>query len=187
MRETAKGLNCRDGEADTPAAPPLPSPQDAEGHAELISLLRDNRPARIVWLDDELTLREAGGMILRLYFKDYALVECSTGDEAWGELSREDPDVFITDNHHTGLSVPEMLERLAENKAKYPVIIASAYQGLEERLLKCAGPNLKVFFLTKPWTAEQLRQVLLIHLGPGDSPQQQSRQGESAANRKDKI
>ena len=80
---------------------PLPAsgltlnPQDAEGHAEPISLSRDNRPARIVWLDDEPTIHDVAKVIFDSTFKDYALVQCSTGDEAWEELLREAPDIFF--------------------------------------------------------------------------------------------
>jgi response regulator of citrate/malate metabolism len=65
----------------------------------------------------------------------------------------------------------EMLQLLAARKVKYPVFVISAHDTMIQReaIKECADQGLNVSYLSKPWTIEQLRALLLKHLGPGDN------------------
>ncbi len=119
------------------------------------------RPLRIVVLDDEPLFQEFYRMLLQDWYEGIVVVRCHNGHEAWAELSRADPDLFITDRAHTGMSCGEMLKRLAERKAKFPIFLISAGVAfLGEAALRSAGENLNFSSWDKPPDVYQLRQAL---------------------------
>jgi CheY-like chemotaxis protein len=130
---------------------------------ELISLARGTRPERIIHLDDEPFVRDATKLMLDFYFKDYVTVECSTGDDAWNEISRQNPDLLITDYSHCGMRIEEMLSLLSRQSAKFPILIMSAFLGgcpdAKERLLSQA--DFSITLLNKPFLAEELKVEVL--------------------------
>jgi CheY-like chemotaxis protein len=116
-------------------------------------------PLRVVVLDDEESVWIMYRTILETFYKEVTVVGCHTGDEAWEELSRKDPDLFITDLHHNGMSCPEMLGCLANRKAKYPILIISGYKFPGERW-RGWGSGLNVSYLTKSLEIARFRQVV---------------------------
>jgi CheY-like chemotaxis protein len=107
------------------------------------------------------------------------------GLKAWQELVREDPAFLIMDINRPGLDGIETLRRLAERKAKYPILVASGNLSGETQgqARDCAGPKLNVTFLSKPFSSKELRTELSKHFGtldnsgihwsvhtPGDAP-----------------
>ena len=66
---------------------------------------------RVVILDDEEFVRAAYSMILRHWFEAIDLHMFGDAASAWDELARNEPDLFITDIHHAGMSCSEMLGR----------------------------------------------------------------------------
>jgi len=122
---------------------------------------RKSRPLRIVILDDENELRETYRVMLQIWYEGVVVVQCQGGDEAWEELSRADPALFITDRNHTGMSCGEMLERLAERKAKFPIFLISGGAFLlGEAALRSARENLNFSSWDKPLDVYQFRQAL---------------------------
>jgi DNA-binding NarL/FixJ family response regulator len=119
MEETAKGLNCRDGEGSRLAAQP-----------------RKAAPARIVLVDDEDCYTEVVEMAIHQRFKNVIVHTFHNRDEAWQALLRSDPDLLITDMNndnvpaqlrrpYMGMSGWKMLPLLAERKVKYPILVVS--------------------------------------------------------------
>jgi DNA-binding NtrC family response regulator len=145
-----------------------PNPRKTQ---HLISLARPNRTARIVLLDDDSAARDLVRTMLPLWFRDYLLIECTTGDEAWREITRHTPDLLITDYGHTGYSFEELLHRFYRSRSKFPILLSSLYVGacpeLQQRLL--FFPGYSITPLNKPFRPEALKfQVLkaLPHVNP---------------------
>jgi CheY-like chemotaxis protein len=147
---------------------------------------RNSRPLRIVLVDDEDWFTGMVERAIHHSFKNVIVHTFHNRDEAWQELLRADPDLVITDMNndnlpflhrpYLGMSGWEMLPLLAERKVKYPILVVSGsflMEGVESKARECAGPDLNVSFLTKPFTLKQFNLELLKHLGPGDNPQRQ--------------
>jgi CheY-like chemotaxis protein len=147
-----------------------PNPRQTQ---HLISLARPDRTARIVLLDDDPATRDLVRTMLPLWFRDYRLLECTTGDEAWREITRHAPDLFITDYGHTGYSFEELLHRFYRRRSKFPILLSSLYVGacpeLQQRLL--AFPGYSIALLNKPFPPESLKSQVLKSLNP-DPPTQ---------------
>jgi DNA-binding NarL/FixJ family response regulator len=116
-------------------------------------------------------MRESYRVLLQSWYEGIVVVQCHTGDEAWEQLSRADPGLFITDLYHTGLSCREMLRLLAARQVKYPIFVISGYESEEIKALvrQLMDRGLNVTFVAKPPTVVQLRSLLSKHLGPGDN------------------
>lgn len=132
---------------------------------------RTTRPLRVVVLDDCRTLTGAFSTALKNWYDGIVAVECHTGDEAWEELSRTDPDVLMTDVQQMGLPVTDMLQLLAAKGVTYPIFVITGSSGLEQHLLKAGGPNLKVSVKAKPLTLDEFQQVAETALGVPARPQ----------------
>lgn len=154
---------------ESATAPSSPVPQNAKGLAEPISLLRDKRPARIVWLDDEPLVTTAGKMLFDFYFKDYDLMQCSTGDEAWREISRETPDLFIMDLIHHGLRLEDMLDLFSSREAvTFPILVVSVHAEAWQALRPRRSPRRRdgYLYLDKPITAAGQKALALVSCLP---------------------
>jgi DNA-binding NarL/FixJ family response regulator len=131
------------------------------------------RAPRIVILDDEPFVSECIKMLVRFYFNDAGILTFTDAEEALQELMREDPDLFTTDFNHPKIPCDEILRLLAARKVKYPIFVISAWAEWlkpEKLLDEFVDQGLNVSLLSKPFTLEQLRALLLKHLGPGDNP-----------------
>lgn len=153
---------------------------------------RKSRPLRIVVVDDEDWPLEMVERLIQNWFSEVTVLTFQNRDEAWQELSRADPDLLITDmnNDNTpqylnfgmrfGMSGWKMLPLLAERKAKYPILVVSGsflMEGVEDKARQCAGPDLNVSFLAKPFTTEQFNLELFKHFGPSKNFQLRLREG----------
>jgi DNA-binding response OmpR family regulator len=140
-----------------------PNPRQTQ---HLISLARPNRTARIVLLDDDSAARDIVRTMLPVWFRDYLLIECTTGDEAWREITRHTPDLLITDYGHTGYSFEELLHRFYRSRSKFPILLSSLYVGacpeLQQRLV--AFPAYTIGLLNKPFPLESLKSQVLKSL-----------------------
>lgn len=133
-----------------------------------------HKKLRIVILDDEEGPRRASTAMLKHCWPLGAeILEFEDAADAWRELLRADPDLFITDIAHPGMTCLEMLTELSEREVKYPVLVISARLGLEleaekhpeaaayiQQLKRDWRPNLNVTFLPKPWTTTEFRSAL---------------------------
>ena len=142
---------------------------------------RQKKP-RIVFIDDEEWLQELVEPVIRNYFNEASLLKFRNRDEAWQELLRTDPDLLITDlrndnvpirpgttRENFGMSGFDLLRLLSARQVKYPILVVSgclSISGLEGMAKKCAGPNLNVSYLTKPFTTDLFYKGLMKCLGP---------------------
>ena len=85
--------------------------------------------------------------------------------QAWRELKRLDPDLFITDMRHPG---GQIFDCLSERNITYPILIVSAGVGLNadgdwvygEKRVCSLGRNLKISCLSKPYCVEDFRAAV---------------------------
>lgn len=86
-----------------------------EEYNKSIDELFQKSSLKILWLDDEPSVRESSKMVLRIkgLYPKYA----ANGDQAMGMLEKGEYDLFITDNIHPGLRGIDLLEKI---KGLYP-------------------------------------------------------------------
>lgn len=126
------------------------------------------RKPRIILLDDEKHMLQLFDLYLREWFKEVDLVPFQNGDAAWEEISRQEPDLLITDWYHPGLDGGELVRKLAQIPAKFPVLMISACD--HDVVREFADSGIKVVFLQKPFGAGHLWQTLNGLVGPCDFP-----------------
>jgi hypothetical protein len=144
--------------------------------ADTFALAKRSPPLRIIHVEFQAEwLFEFLELAIRDKHKNATIKEFLDGDLAWRELLRVEPDLLITTLcREKGLNGFDMVSRLAERKAKCPVLV---YDGLmdklgEDHVLRLAGPNLNVTCLYCPFSLEQFYQALSKLLGPIDNLEQ---------------
>jgi CheY-like chemotaxis protein len=121
---------------------------ESDGQALLeIKLPCRGRPPRIVVVDDERVLVEILGDLIRIWIKEATLLLFNDSTKAWEELSRQDPDLLITDDLMPCLCGQEICERLLERRATYPIIVRSTLTDSESWVRQLARGGLNVSFL----------------------------------------
>ncbi|MGD1087139.1 MAG: response regulator [Verrucomicrobiota bacterium] len=131
--------------------------------ADTLALTKNKKrkKLRIVVLDDEEGARQGCVAMLKSCWPNGAeILEFGDSLDAWQELSRTDPDLFITDIRHAGISCTEMLTRLAARKIKYPILVISASHMFDVDTLRGWGSGLNVSFLSKPITVKQFHAAI---------------------------
>jgi len=161
---------------------------------ETLALARkaQRRKPTVIVVDDEDWFLGMVERLIQNWFGEVTVLTFQNRDEAWQELSRADPDLLVTDmnNDNTpqylnfgmrfGMSGWKMLPLLAERRAKFPILVVSGsflMEGVEDRARQCAGPDLNISFLAKPFTTEQFNSEMFKHFGPRENFQPRLREG----------
>jgi CheY-like chemotaxis protein len=134
---------------------------------EGISMAAPKKP-RIVLLEDEPLLVKLFEFCISEWFQETDLLKFKNGDDAWQQLSQTEPDLLIMDGSHPGLDGLAIMDRLAEKKAGFPVLLTSDF--FEEHLGSYAERGLKTAFLPKPFGVKQFWNALNELVGPSDFP-----------------
>ncbi|MGK5083947.1 response regulator [Bdellovibrionota bacterium FG-1] len=110
---------------------------------------------RVLVIEDDSSVRETLGMVLEAYQHHPDLVE--SGEEALERLKKVWPDVMLLDLTLQGGSGEEAFERIRLEFGRVPptVVLSAAQQGAA-RARRMPG----AYFLAKPYTIEQLEDVL---------------------------
>lgn len=133
------------------------------------------RKIKVFIVEDELLNVELYRSLLAVLSNRFQTYEFTDGDEAWGGLSKIDPDILITDLLHPGLDGLDLLQLLAEKKAAYPILVISG-DCRAEALFRDRYPGLNLHFLGKPFNLQAFHQHmtdLLMKpdaLSPRDQP-----------------
>ena len=165
-------------EGSNPDPEPPGAPEKAEPGAKRIvsGMVTDTLvsvippPRRIVLVDHEDCIWGFIEKLILHQFKNVIVQKFQDRHEAWQELLRKDPDLLITDmrndsvpiapgtqRENLGMSGFDMLKLLAARRVKYPILAASgcfSVNGWERYARSCAGKDLKVFYIAKPFTTE---------------------------------
>jgi phosphocarrier protein HPr len=101
---------------------------------------RPTASPRVVILDDDDIPADFAAYLIRHEYPQAEIVRFTDGDEAWLELLQRDPDLLVLDEVHPGMFGREILQRLADRKAKLPVIFCtSGAQPTCEEITKWLG------------------------------------------------
>ena len=121
---------------------------------------KKKRPLRIIAVNDEPIILE----VLKRMFQNSAVavaLKCFTDSgEAWRELLQTDPDLLITDDAMPGLRGEEIVRRLLERKAAFPIIVMSPWAPTETWVRECASRGMNITFLAMPFDLESFRKAL---------------------------
>jgi DNA-binding response OmpR family regulator len=127
---------------------------------------------RIVLLEDDRSFSSLLKHCLHEWFEKIELVRFAGGDQAWLELSLAKPDLLILDWKHPGLTGHEMLELLAVDQARFPILLTSELFDQHFQLFSDQGLKLK--FLPKPFHIWEFWAALNELVGPSDFPKMQA-------------
>ena len=123
---------------------------------------------RIILVDDEKYMLQLLEMYLQEWFNEVDLLQFQNGDAAWRELAQMEPDLLITDWRHPGLDGGELLRKLAEKRAKIPVLLITAHD--TDCIREFSDSGIKITFLQKPFGVEQFWRTIDGLVGPCDHP-----------------
>ena len=85
--------------------------------------------AKILIVDDELSMREFLGILLRK--QGYEVTSVSSGEEAVAQVDREFYDVVLTDLKMSGMSGLDVLRQVSDRSPGTQVIMMTAYATAE--------------------------------------------------------
>ncbi|PPD58340.1 response regulator [Dehalogenimonas etheniformans] len=119
--------------------------------------------AKILIADDQAPIRS---LISTVLSKDYQVIQANTGTEALNMARQEKPDLVIMDILMPGMDGLTVCTQLKADPAtaKIPVLMLTI---IDYELNRKFAENLGADgYVTKPFTAEQLRQAVSSHLNP---------------------
>jgi signal transduction histidine kinase/ActR/RegA family two-component response regulator len=116
------------------------------------------RPLRVLIADDERNVRLSLGLLLRT--GGHEVIECADGHQAVRahEADADRIDVVILDLMMPDMSGKEVLARMRELTPNLPVIVSSGFSAGSD--LEELRGDPAVFYLAKPYSAEQLERAL---------------------------
>lgn len=134
--------------------------------ADTLALVKKESPQktrtlRIISVDDEDWRLGMLELVISAYFKGVTLQSFRDAEEAWQELLRTDPDLFITDDLMGRLNGEEIVHRLADRKITYPVIVINGYGPERDQWVSdCAKRGVNITMLRAPYVLESLLKAL---------------------------
>jgi DNA-binding NtrC family response regulator len=126
---------------------------------------------RIVAFDDDAYASAALTLMIHFRWPEVPVLTFNRAKEALREIERRPPDLFTTDINHPGMPTTEILQRLAKRKVKYPIFVISAMDMFFPRLVQQFEHQvLRIEFLSKPFLADDLWNLVATHLGLPNDP-----------------
>lgn len=122
--------------------------------------------AHILIVDDEQQMRSAMEAVLAR--EGHSLLQCENGREALEVLENVKIDLLITDMKMPVMTGAELLSRVRELYPQLPVIMITAYGTIEQAV--DAMKNGAFDFITKPFSAEDLADVVSRAVNPSKRP-----------------
>jgi DNA-binding NtrC family response regulator len=111
---------------------------------------------KILVVDDEAAARAALAELLRA--EDYTVETAGDGFKALGRLAEFEPELVLSDLNMPGMDGVELLRKLKEHSAELPVILMTAFGGVETAV--AAMREGATDYLTKPLNTDELIIVL---------------------------
>ena len=112
-------------------------------------------PARILLVDDETSILDSLGILLR--GEGYQVTVANGGREAMEALSREKPDLVVTDIRMPGATGLDVLTRSRELDSEVPVILMTAQASLQSAVR--AVNEGAYYYLQKPFSNDELLAI----------------------------
>ena len=138
------------------AEPETPKNERLDGNPAEGSSSASSASIRILYVDDEPTLRRFGELVL--IRSGYEVDTAANGEEAWEALKVRKYDLMITDNHMPKLTGLELIGKMGAAGLRLPIILASSIVNSLSR----GDPPLfeRGAMLAKPFTPTQLVTVV---------------------------
>ena len=144
------------------------SPDTRAAYADLSAQMRsataDQRPVRILVVDDSRVMRQIVARTLRQAgFTGHTLIEAANGVEGLVAVAQKEPDLVLSD-----WTMPEMngFEMLSALRARGDgTLFGFVAPKRSSDLVRRAEEAGALFFLTKPFTVGMFRETLLPVLG----------------------
>jgi DNA-binding response OmpR family regulator len=133
--------------------------QEAESNNAPIQS-QSNPPNRILFVDDNLNVREASAKVL--ISSGYHVDAAEDGEAAWKALHATNYDLLITDQAMPKLSGVELVKKVRVAQMKLPVVLVSAALPTEE-LDQHPWLQLAAIML-KPFTVDELLKTVRVAL-----------------------
>jgi len=124
--------------------------------ADTLALTRNVPSPRIVLIHAEQDLLDLMAQVIKHYFSETTILTFENSDAGWQELVRCDPDLLITDMVMPRIMGTEILRRLVERKAAYPVLAMSGYFPAEIAAREYTEKFSNFAFLVAPFRPQQL-------------------------------
>jgi DNA-binding response OmpR family regulator len=128
---------------------------------------------RIILLEDEMPLSKLFEFLIREWFTKVALLKFKSSEKAWLELSHHAPDLLIMDWGQPGINGRQMLDKLADVHANFPILLTADTFGEHLKILVKHG--LKLGYLPKPFGIQEFWDALNQLVGPSDVPERKKR------------
>ena len=145
------------------------SGSNTDGHpkAEPGEISNPSRRSRVVILEDDQFLAQFYEMLIKKVSPHSQILFFTDGDTAWGELTKAEPDLFITDVEHPGTDAWEMFRMLAAAKVTYPILMISGdfVPGDKHKHLY---PSLNLTAMSKPFDVSVFIKILADLLKASD-------------------
>ncbi len=132
--------------------------------ADTLALARKSPLRRIVIVNNEEGPLKALALMIPRLFSDVTLLLYQDSVEAWQELSQRNPDLVITGSWFPVMKGKELVERVMDRKATYPIIVMSAFEPEELWVQDYASRGLNTSFLPMPFNLETLQKLLVTSL-----------------------
>jgi DNA-binding NtrC family response regulator len=145
--------------------------------ADTLALVKKQQRSkpRIVLVNDCPEPIQLLELLINDWFPGATILTFQSGEQAWQELLREDPDLLITDmrRENDPMDGWTMVPLLAEKKVKYPIVVVTAYAGYDNNdrvrkpfqdLLRNARRALNITAVPIPFINEDLLNVLKVCL-----------------------
>jgi len=129
--------------------------------ADTLALVK-KKPLRIVLVNDDECVLRVTETVIRCLFKDIEVLTFDHPREAMQELGQRSPDLLITDTQMPYMTGMEMIQRLLDKKANYPMLLTGGNDSNEKGVGELANPN--VSFLRQPFTTTQLLEIVAKRL-----------------------
>jgi two-component system, sensor histidine kinase and response regulator len=122
---------------------------------------------KVLVVDDEPGMRKGSERALRRFVAEFpdlelrvgfAIDQAATGEEALEAITRDLPDILLLDYKLPGISGLEVQEQLAARNQEILTVMISAYSSLQTVIT--ATKRGAFDFLVKPFTPDELRQIL---------------------------
>lgn len=124
---------------------------------------KPQRKLKAFVLEDEPVALQLYADLLAALPVPFQIHKFTDGDEAWAELTKVDPDIFIMDIVHPGLDGWEILKLLAAEKVSYPILMVTGDCQSADFYKNCY-PDLKLSMLGKPFRIQAFYKQLAFML-----------------------
>ena len=129
----------------------------------------------VVIIDDEAQNIKLRYFLIEFYYPIAEIIS-TRGDMAWSVITKRDPNLLILGGLNPGISSLELLKKLAQRKAEFPIILTTGVKNSQEELddwfkqesqeIFAFHNKLRVKVLNKPYGFDDFSEAIRASLEP---------------------